>query len=246
MGVKRRRRSGEQARPPHCVHPMARGRPRGGGSGAGARGDPAGMRGCWRQGPAPAGGGGTSRGLWGAWGSGGGGGAEPRGYCGRGGTPTAWWWMGGAGRALRLSSPGLCWVRTCAGPDALCLGWRLWGVGWGGSVGGGSHPGKGTTRGQPGAAVTVSRGVAAPLPHCAAHGDPGGRPRPPVGSPPPIPTRPRPVVLQRARARPHDPVPLHGAEGPHGSVSPKPTTAAAAPQAPHAQGAHGDSPTAGG
>lgn len=25
----------------------------------------------------------------------------------------------------RRSSPGLCWVRTSRGPDALCLGWRL-------------------------------------------------------------------------------------------------------------------------
>lgn len=39
---------------------------------------------------------------------------------------------GGAGARLavgpgvsRRSSPGLCWVRTSRGPDALCLGWRL-------------------------------------------------------------------------------------------------------------------------
>lgn len=154
----------------------------------------------------------------------------------------------GAGRALRPSSPGLCWVRTCAGPDALCLGWRLWGTGGGsaGGSGGGSHPGKGTVQeGQPRAAVTVTRGVAAPLPRCTAHGDLGGRPRPPVGSPHPIPTRPCPVVLQHARGRPHNPVPLHEAEGPHGSVSPNPTMATAAPQAPQTQGAHRDSPTTG-
>lgn len=54
---------------------------------------------------------------------------------------------GGAG-GLHRSSPGLCWVRTSLGPDALCLGWRLRaaaaGRGWGlGDSAGGAAPAPG-------------------------------------------------------------------------------------------------------
>lgn len=111
--------------------------------------------------------GGTSRAapeLEGAGGPGGPGPGHPRGDSEDGGAPILAASVGRGQRGARgarpavgpgvsrRSSPGLCWVRTSRGPDALCLGWRLrlrHRLGAGGEHGGPAAPGWGWGRGAP-------------------------------------------------------------------------------------------------
>lgn len=123
---------------------MARGRPRGGGSGAGARGDPAGMRGCWRQGPAPAGGGGgQAEGSGGRGAAVGGGGGRATGVLRQRGDPDRMVVDGGCGEGSASELARIVLGQDLRRTRCFVLGLAALGGGVGGLSGGELPPREG-------------------------------------------------------------------------------------------------------